>query len=451
MPYQLYGGTLDGVVEHLDHLQTLGATLLYLTPVFESRSNHRYDASSFDRVDPLLGGDAAFGRLVEAAHRRGLRIVGDLTTNHTGDDHEWFHRARAEPTSVERDFYRFEGDSYAAWLGIESLPKLDHASAELARRLYDGEGSTTARWLREGLDGWRVDVANMTGRLGADDHAHAVAATMRRTFDAVSPEGWLLAEHGHDATGDLQGPGWHGTMDYAGFTRPAWCWLNGGGHDLPYLGLPVPVPVLPGGALVDTMRDVHSQAPWSSWLGSTLHLDSHDTPRFRTITGGGTSGWVDADGLGRARHQVGIALQLTMPGVPVLFAGDELGLTGVDGEHARTPFPWDRRGEWDEPTLASYRSWIALRLGHDALRRGGLRWLHVGDDSLTYVRELPDEQVLVHLTRADTAPTRIPASALGPGVRSVDVLEGAGLELVDGWVTLPGEGPRAHAALVVRG
>ncbi len=99
VPFQLYGGTLDGIGRRLDHLRGLGATLLYLTPVFEARSNHRYDAVSFERVDPLLGGDAALSRLLAAADRDGLRVVGDLTTNHTGAHHDWFERARTDPTS----------------------------------------------------------------------------------------------------------------------------------------------------------------------------------------------------------------------------------------------------------------------------------------------------------------------------------------------------------------
>ncbi len=109
----------------------------------------------------------------------------------------------------------------------------------------------------------------MTGRLGGDDLAHTVAQRIRGTIDEVSPDAWLLAEHGHDATADLTGPGWHGTMDYAGFTRPVWCWLNGGApdgpglpHGLDYLGLPVDIPVLPGTAAVATMREVHGAMPW---------------------------------------------------------------------------------------------------------------------------------------------------------------------------------------------
>ncbi len=438
--YQWYGGTLDGIAAHLDHIAGLGASMLYLTPIFEARSNHRYDAISFDRVDSLLGGDAALDRLIAATKDAGLRLMGDLTTNHTGDAHDWFLVAQDDPDSAEREFYRFGADnSYVAWLDVPSLPKLDHTSTELARRLYAGPDSVAANWLRHGLDGWRIDVANMTGRLGADDLAHRVAADLRQTMSESSPTGsndtWLLAEHGHDAAGDLQGPGWHGTMDYAGFTRPVWCWLNGGApdgpglaHGLDYLGIPIDVPVLSAEAVVATMRDVHGGAPWTSWASSTLHLDSHDTPRFRTVAGGGVDGRVDGAGHGRERHLVGLGLQMTLPGVPVVFMGDELGLTGVDGEHSRTPYPWELRETWDKQTLQAYRWWMALRRDHVALRRGGLHWLYADGDAMVYLREHRDETMLIYATRAPGVAVELPATCLGP-TPQLDALIGEPAEL----------------------
>ncbi len=147
-----------------------------------------------------------------------------------------------------------------------------------------------ARGIRDGLDGWRIDVANMTGRLGTIDLTHQVARAVRRTMaDAAAASGdrpgWLLAEHGHDATEDLAGDGWHGTMDYNGFTRPVWSWLNGGSeagpglpHGLPFLGAPVAVPLLGGDAVAATVRQVHAAMGWRAWTASTTHLDTHDTP-----------------------------------------------------------------------------------------------------------------------------------------------------------------------------
>ena len=460
VPHQLYGGTLDGVADRLDHVRGLGATMLYLTPFFEARSNHRYDASSFLHVDPLLGGDEAFDRLLEVAHGAGVRVVGDITTNHTGDGHDWFRTAAKDPTSPERSFYRFHDDgTYESWWDVPSLPKLDHRSPELRRRLYDGPGSVIAHWLQRGLDGWRVDVANMTGRMGEVDLAHEVARGTRATMAAVTEEAWLLAEHGHDASLDLRGDGWHGTMDYNGFTRPLWCWLNGGSpagpgepHGLTYLGLPLDIPVLDGDAVAATMREVHAAMPWQSWTSSTSHLDTHDTPRFRTVTGGGTTGWVDTGADARARHLVGVAVQMTMPGVPVVFMGDELGLTGVNGEHSRTPYPWDRREEWDQPTLEGYRTWTGLRGRLVALRRGGLRWAAAGADSLSYLREHREQRVLVHVARADHAPVDLPLDRLGiESMEQVQTLAGEPPSVGgDGHLRLPTHGPSAHLYVLDR-
>ena len=134
--------------------------MIYLTPFFPAGSMHRYDASTFDHVDPTLGGDDSLISLVAAAHRRGIRVIGDITLNHTGDHHDWFTTARGDPDAAERGYYFFDDDEpygYVAWHGVPSLPKLDHRDAGLRRRFYDGPASIAARYLDEafGLDGSR--------------------------------------------------------------------------------------------------------------------------------------------------------------------------------------------------------------------------------------------------------------------------------------------------------
>ncbi len=159
------------MTEKLDHLVELGVNLLYLTPVFPAASNHRYDASSFLSVDPLLGGDEAYIRLIEAAHERGIRVIGDLTSNHSGDRHEWFLSALGNPAAPAEEFYYFtdEGNTeYVSWLGYPTLPKFNWASEKLRERFIDGPDSVVAKWLKPpyNTDGWRIDVANMTGPAG---------------------------------------------------------------------------------------------------------------------------------------------------------------------------------------------------------------------------------------------------------------------------------------------
>ncbi len=284
-----YGGDLTGIEDHLDHLAHLGVTLIYLTPFFPAGSMHRYDASSFDHVDPALGGDDALSSLVAAAHERGIRVIGDLTLNHTGIDHDWFRAAAADPAAAERGYYFFdeaEPDGYVAWHGVRTLPKLDHRSSELRTRFYDGADSVVARYLDEpfGLDGWRIDCANTTARFRDHDDNHEVAQATRATMATSTSDPWLVAEHCYDAADDLDGTGWHGVMAYQWFTRPLWAWLKGAGP----LSLMAAVELidLDGFGLVESMRQLSANVSWEARNASMTMLDSHDTARFRTVVGG---------------------------------------------------------------------------------------------------------------------------------------------------------------------
>ena len=230
-PRQFFGGDLLGIEERLDHLVTLGVTMIYLTPIFPAQSNHRYDALSFAVVDPLLGGDEALVSLVEAAHARGLTVIGDLTSNHSGDAHEWFTSSHLKPGAPESDFYYWldeEQRDYVSWLGVPSLPKFNWNSPELRRRFIEGPDSVVAKWLSApyNFDGWRIDVANMTGRYLDQDLNAEVRQIIRRTMIDVNPDTLLLGESTNDASSDFQGDAWHGAMTYANFTRPIWGWLS---------------------------------------------------------------------------------------------------------------------------------------------------------------------------------------------------------------------------------
>jgi alpha-glucosidase len=433
---QLYGGDLPGVARHVDHLVDLGVTGIYLNPVFPAPENHRYCASSFDHVDPFLGGDDALVELSRTLHANGLRILGDLTLNHSGATHEWFQRAQADADSDEAGFYAFSEhpDRYEAWLGVPSLPKFDHRSVELARRLYDGPDSVAARWLRAPfhLDGWRVDAANVAARSGEVDGSHHLQRRLLATMQAERTDAYVLAEHCHDATADLQGHGWHGTMDYTGFTRPVWSWLRDPDVEVGLLGPPVAVPRRSGESAVRTMRLVHGQVPWRSVVHSLTPLGSHDTPRWAHVAGD------------RSRRHVGFAWQLTFPGVPSLFYGDEIGLGGASDDQGRAPMPWEHQDRWDEVTRAFVRRMVGLRRDSVALRRGGLRWLHVAEDDLVYVRDHPDERVLVHLSRDEVDVLELDAGAVMAS-RGTPLLDHLGLATSDDKLTLPAmRGAQAH-------
>jgi alpha-glucosidase len=438
-PFEWFGGDLAGVEQHLDHVASLGANVLYLTPFFPAGSTHRYDAATFDAVDPLLGGDGALESLVRAAHERGMRVLGDLTTNHVGAGHDWFAAAR-EGRQPEREFFYFDDRlpaGYECWWGVPVLPKLDYRSVELRRRVYDGEESVVRRWLEPpfSLDGWRIDVANMTGRLGKIDVLHEVSRGIGAAAKAVRPDALVIAEHTHDSRADLCRGGWHGTMNHPGFTRPVWSWLRA--HELPpepaggFFELRVGVPRLPGGRVVEWMKGFRAGVPWPAVVHSWVLLDSHDTARFRTIAGT------------RERQLVGIGMQMTSPGVPMVFAGDEIGLEGEWGEDSRRTMPWSRPDTWDVELLDAYRRLVALRRESPALGRGGIRYAHVSDDAIAYLRESPAETVLCLAARAPHEPVRLPLAALGG--TGLETLAGEEAEIDGAEAVLPADGPAFHA------
>ncbi|MEV8143831.1 glycoside hydrolase family 13 protein [Specibacter sp. NPDC078709] len=399
---QFYGGDLDGVTEKLDELAALGADIVYLTPFFPGRSNHRYDASTFMSVDPLLGGDVALIRLVEAAHARGMKVMGDLTSNHTGDAHEWFKRAQADPNSVEAGFYYFNEDrtGYESWWGVPSLPKLNWASEALREAFVTGEDSVVAHWLKPpfNLDGWRIDVGNMTGRLGAQNINKEVAALIQDRILEINPNALLLGEETSDAGADVDGFGWQGAMTYSNFTRPLWQWLGNPAARVDFFGAPMAgPPKVAADVVLETHKDLSSAFSWPVRKATMNALNTHDTARAASvmIPGG---------------PLVAAALSMLVPGIAVIFAGDEFGLEGWNGEDSRTPIPWDEPERVVTDLRSAYAALTELRHTSPAVADGGMRWLMADRDVLAFVRESPEESLLVVATRA---PALFPVSELG--------------------------------------
>lgn len=441
--HQLYGGDLDGIVEHLDHLVDLGATLIYLTPFFTAASNHRYDALTFDAVDPVLGGEQALIRLVEAAHARGIKVIGDLTTNHSGVGHDWFTSAYGNPGAPEAEYYYFDDEvntQYACWLGATTLPKFNWASVRLRERFIRSSHSVVKKWLDAPyeLDGWRIDVANMTGRHGVDDYNAEVRQELRQAMIEVNPQTLLLAESANEATEDFNGDAWHGAMAYADFTRPLWAWLTTYDHKpwvdaegrtrtAPwFFGQPVAdYPSYSGGDVVASYERFNAGVPWRVRRGTMHGLDSHDTARFASHARPGAVA-------------VAFGLAVTLPGIPMVWMGDEFGLTGRDGEDSRSPMPWSGDGG-DASTLDLYRALIALRHEHRVLATGGLRWLAATEDCLVFVREGAEESLLVMAARAGVS-VDIGLEAV-PGKDAELLRGGASLTVGNGAVTVRSEGP----------
>ena len=392
--YGFKGGDLLGVVEHLDHIASVGANALYLTPVFQSASNHRYHTYDYLKVDPLLGGDAALRELLDAAHARGMRVILDGVFNHTGRGfwpfhhvletgagspyRNWFHfdeaglrearQINAYPAGRLRsgqaeDAHQGELDpgadagsamarlGYEAWWGIPALPKLNIAEPGVREYLW-GVGE---HWLRFGVDGWRLDVP-------AEINDPPFWAEFRRRCRAVNPEAYLVGEMWDVAPDWLAGDRFDAQMNYP-LAEAIIGFVAGESLNEPLLRLHHEYGRIGrldgaafGGRLVGLLG---AYDPAVTAVQLNL-LDSHDTPRLLSILGGD-----------RAAMQLAILVQATLPGAPCVYYGDEIGLEGGIDPDCRRSMPWDE-ARWDGELRAFVRAALGLRHEEPLLRQGDL-------------------------------------------------------------------------------
>ena len=229
---EFFGGDLQGVEQHLDDLIDLGVNALYFTPIFTSYSNHRYDVVDYENVDPHLGGDAALISLAPrharprpapaAGHRaqslrRHASVVSGRAEKSVRAHRRVLHVSSVIPINMR------------SWLGVRSLPKLNYRSAALRQAMYEGPRAIFRKWLREpyAIDGWRIDVANMLARQGADQLGMEIGRGIRQAVKEENPQAYLLGENFFDGSAQLQGDIWDAVMNYAGFAHPVWYWLSG--------------------------------------------------------------------------------------------------------------------------------------------------------------------------------------------------------------------------------
>jgi cyclomaltodextrinase len=374
--YGFKGGDLMGVMERLDYLQELGITAIYFNPIFQSAANHRYHTIDYTQVDPILGGNEAFRKLLEAAHARSIRVVPDGVFNHTGRgfyqfDHtlengaaspylDWFHfneewlqsgkPLTAYPGPGEVRFSR-RGESlkrlgYEAWWDLPALPKLNTDTQAVRRFIFD----VARYWIAFGIDGWRLDVPHEI-----DDDAFW--QEFRRVVKTANPEAYIVGEIWDNASRWLQGDQFDGVMNY-GVSRACLGFFGGerldttqrpGGYELK------PLSAAQFADAVDRMLGLYD---WQVTLAQLNLLDSHDMPRFLTLVNG------DKDAL-----KLATLFQMTFPGAPCVYYGDEIGMQGHHDPDCRRTFPWEK-ARWDQDLLTWFRKAIALRKAHSALRRG---------------------------------------------------------------------------------
>jgi len=380
------GGDLRGVVDKLDYLQDLGVNALYLNPIFSSASNHRYHTFDYFQVDPLLGGNAAFRELLDAAHARRMHVVIDGVFNHASRGFWPFHHIlETGKDSPYLDWFLIRDwplrpyahddkhpTNYAAWWDIPALPKFNIDNPGVRAYLLD----VSRHWIEFGADGWRLDVPE-------EIEDGAFWQSFRQVTKDANPDVYLVGEVWHAAAEWLQGDRFDGVMNYV-FSRAALGFLaqetletdyRPGGYALESMDAPA------FAACLEKMIAAH---PWEISLAQLNLLDSHDTARFL---------WM-AQGDERALR-LAVLLQMTLPGAPCIYYGSEIGMTGGPEPGCRAAFPWDHEGEWNHDLHDFYRQAVALRHRFPALRTGHFETLYAQDDVYAFARQLEDEVLIV--------------------------------------------------------
>jgi neopullulanase len=392
------GGDLRGIVDKLDYLETLGITALYLTPIFASASNHRYHTFDYMQVDPLLGGNEALRELLDAAHNRNIRVVLDGVFNHASRGFwpfhhvlenggnspyvDWFiiHDWPLRPYSSDKK----HPANYAAWWDLPALPKLNTDNPGVREYIF----KVARYWLEFGIDGWRLDVP---GEIDDDTFWQE----FRRVVKATNPEAYICGEIWREAQRWLKGDQFDGVMNYlfTGLTlsfcgaktlRPDYTQ-----HSLRLLSLDAPN-VAVG---IEAMHDLYD------WMINHVQLnllDSHDMARALWIMG------EDKSAL-----RLAVLFQMTMPGAPCIYYGDEIGLSSAGDPYCRAAFPWQAEGSWAHDLLTFYQQAIALRQRYPVLRTGTFQTLYAEGQVYAFQRQLGPQQALVIFNAATEAETII--------------------------------------------
>ncbi len=391
-----FGGDLAGLIQKLDYIRKLGANTVYMTPVFQAASNHKYDTADYRRIDPAFGSDAHFTRLTREAKKRGIRVIPDTSLNHTGADSVYFDRygkhagdgafegGRVQPGSRYAGWYRFDpsqptpDQQYKGWGGPD-LPELDKASPALRNFFYRDGDAVMKLWLDRGAAGWRMDVVPWV----PDDFWREWRSAIKRH----RPDALTVAETWFDASKYLLGDMFDSTMNYI-FRNAVLDYAAGG----------------PAGVMVANLEHLREAYPAQAHAALMNLLSSHDQARSLHHLG-----WHDGltdpatIALAKRRLKLAVLFQMTYPGAPTVYYGDEVGVTGGDDPYNRATYPWaDLGGRPDTALLAEFRKLIGLRKAHAVLRRGSLDApLHADAQVVVRVRRLGRHWALTATNNGD--------------------------------------------------
>ena len=398
-----FGGDLEGIIQKLDYLQSLGITCIYLNPIFEAHSNHRYDTADYTKVDPLLGSKEDFKRLCKEANKRGMHIMLDGVFNHTGSDSIYFNRkgryqtlgAYQSQESPYYDWYQFYQwpEQYACWWNFETLPNVNETN-ETYNAYINGTDGVIQTWLKAGADGWRLDVADELPDLFLDD--------ITKAAKQVKPTSMILGEVWEDASNKmaygqrrryLLGKQLDSVMNYP-FREAIIGFLTGKNP----------------AEMMELIMTVLEHYPPGAIHLLMNHIGTHDTERILTVLGGEPLNgrdreWQSRTKLSQEQRSRGLALlklaslmQYTLPGIPCVYYGDEAGMEGYRDPFNRGCFPW---GHEDAELVNWYRSLGKIRHSCEVLKQGTLEPYYADDDCFVYVRsdEAVGQKLLVAVNR----------------------------------------------------
>lgn len=433
-----YGGDLQGIMNKLDYLQDLGVEVIYLNPIFVSPSNHKYDIQDYDYIDPHFGrivkddgeclknGDEVnknssryitrvtnkenleasnelFRCLVEEIHRRGMRIILDGVFNHCGSFNKWLDKeliyenqegyekgAYPSADSPYRSFFKFHDEntwpynaSYDGWWGHDTLPKLNYEGSE---ELYQYILNVGRKWVSPpyNVDGWRLDVAADLGH--SEEFNHKFWRDFRKVVKEANPDAIILAEHYGDPYNWLKGDQWDTVMNYDAFMEPITWFLTGvEKHSDEFRGDLLGNPDAFIGSLRHHMSRFHQQ----SLEVSMNELSNHDHSRFLTRTNRRvgrthTLGPEAAnENVNKGVFREAVVFQMTWPGAPTVYYGDEAGLCGWTDPDNRRAFPWANE---DKDLILFHRDVIRIHKENEVLKRGSVLFLHGAHKVVAYGR-----------------------------------------------------------------
>ncbi|WP_180272046.1 glycoside hydrolase family 13 protein [Actinomyces ruminis] len=407
-----FGGDLQGIVKNLDHIRAVGANTLYLTPVFTAGTNHRYDGEDYFAIDPVLGGDAAFDELVDAVHRRGMRIVLDGVFNHCGWHHPYFEDVVEKGADSEYVNWFLVEDfpvashpvpNYATCSGCAYLPKWNVCNPDVREHHF----KVALHWLERGADGWRLDVPYFVN----DAFWKRFRVVVKDRF----PDACLIGEEWRSPTRWLHGDMFDGTMNY-------------GVRDLA-LGYAA-TRTADATVTASAALALQDQIPRHAAPAMMNLLGSHDTPRLLQECGGDVAAVCEA-----------LGLLFAFPGAPMIYYGDEIGMVGDNDPGCRGCMLWDQR-DWSVELLAAFKSFTAARRDSVSLGRGKLEIPYAVGDVIA-LRNKTAKGSTITLINRNSAPTVLPADVMPPQGRDLVMLVEGRLatpptHVFGDWLAVPG-------------